>query len=166
MGLWWGVAGRPLASEIPKSGSNLALSEVRKQLSGGFSNRPPSLGPPEKNANFVIQVWYPCWHPWCVHAVFNKFPHRPRLTGFLLQRKCDVTDVWMLVCLSLWVWGLSLQLRLRKIRKWYMTSSKHFPPVCVTQHTVCWEHYIPSRKKRHQHRVCFQATIYKELSSF
>ena len=107
MGLWWGVASHLLASEIPKGGSNLTLSEVRKQLLGGFWSRPPPLGPQEKNANFVIQVWYPYWHPWCVHTVFNKFPDRPRLTASLLQRKHDVTDIWMLVCLFLWVWGPS-----------------------------------------------------------
>ena len=46
----------PLASEIPKGESNLALSEVRKQLLGGFSSRPPCfMAHREKNANFVIK---------------------------------------------------------------------------------------------------------------
>ena len=39
----------------------------------------------------------------------KKFPDRHRVTGSLLQRKCNGTDVGMLVCLSLWVWGPSLR---------------------------------------------------------
>ena len=38
----------PLASGIPKGGFNLALSEVRKQLLGGFASRLPCLGPIER----------------------------------------------------------------------------------------------------------------------
>ena len=35
-------------------------------------------------------------------------PDKPRITRSLLQRKCDGTDVWMLLWLSLWVWEPSL----------------------------------------------------------
>ena len=35
------------------------------------------------------------------------------------------------------------------------SANKWIHAVSVTQHTVCWERYIPSRKARHQQRVCF-----------
>ena len=44
-----------------------------------------------------------------VHTQGSKnFPDIPRFTGSLLCRKHDGTDVWMLVCLLLWVWVISL----------------------------------------------------------
>ena len=59
----------------------------------------------EKNANFVIKVLCPSWQPWCVPTVSQKFLDRPGLSEFVLQGKHDVTDIWILVCHSLWVWG-------------------------------------------------------------
>ena len=62
----------------------------------------------EKSGNFATKFRYPGSHSGCVLAGYYNFPDRPRLTGSLLLRKCDGTDVWMLVCLSLWVLESSL----------------------------------------------------------
>ena len=56
--------------------------------------------PQEKNENFATKVRYPVLQSGCIPTGSN-FPERPMLTGYLLQRKRDRTDVWMLVCLSL-----------------------------------------------------------------
>ena len=56
--------------------------------------------PREKNENFATKVRYPVLQSGCIQTGSN-FPERPTLTGYLLQRKHDGTDVWMLVCLSL-----------------------------------------------------------------
>ena len=44
-------------------------------------------------------------------------------------------------------------LRLRGNCKWKMTSKQVLSAVCVTQHRVFWECYLPSRKERHQQCV-------------
>ena len=49
---------------------------------------------------------------------------------------------------------------------WKMTWKQAFQAVCESQHTEYWESTVPSRKERHQQRVCFQASIYQELSWF
>ena len=48
--------------------------------------------------------------------------------------------------------------------KW--PSSKHFQAMCYSQHTECWESYVPSVNERHQKRMWFQSSIYQELSRF
>ena len=48
--------------------------------------------------------------------------------------------------------------------KW--PSSKHFQAMCYSQHTECWESYVPSMSERHQKRMWFQASVYQELSRF
>ena len=63
----------------------------------------------EKNVNFSINLWCPGSHSGWDPAVSWNFPDWPRLTGSLLQRECDETHVWMLVCLSLWVQGASIR---------------------------------------------------------
>lgn len=40
----------------------------------------------------------------CIYPYFTK----TEAHWLLLSRKCDGTDVWILDCLSLWVWGTSL----------------------------------------------------------
>ena len=48
--------------------------------------------------------------------------------------------------------------------KW--PSSKHFQAMCYSQHTECWESYVPSMNERHQKRMWFQSSVYQELSRF
>ena len=55
----------------------------------------------EKNGNFANKVYYVGSNSRCVSAESQNFPDRPRLTGSLLQRNCDGTDIWMLVCFFL-----------------------------------------------------------------
>ena len=55
-----------------------------------------------------VRTQYPGSHSVWVPAVSKNFPDRPRITGSLLQRKLDGTDIWMFVCFSLWVWVPSL----------------------------------------------------------
>ena len=62
----------------------------------------------EKNGNFANKVYYAGSNSQCISAGSQNFPDRPRLTGSLLQRNCDGTDIWMLVCFFLWEWGASL----------------------------------------------------------
>lgn len=52
----------------------------------------------EKVAIFTTKVQCPASHARCVPTGSRNFPDRPRITGSLLQRKHDGTDVWMLVC--------------------------------------------------------------------
>ena len=66
------------------------------------------MGNREKNVNFGSKVQCSTSHSGCVSTVSKNFPKRPRLTRFLLQRQCDGTYVWMLVLLSLCIWGPSL----------------------------------------------------------
>ena len=49
---------------------------------------------------------------------------------------------------------------------WKMTSNKHFQTVYDTEHTDCWESYVPLRKERYLERICYQASIYRKLSRF
>ena len=43
---------------------------------------------------------------------------------------------------------------------------KPFQAVCDSQHTECWESYVPSVNERHQKRMWFQSSVYQELSRF
>ena len=38
--------------------------------------------------------------------------------------------------------------------------------MCDSQHTEYLERYIPSKRDSFEQRVCFQASIYQELSNF
>ena len=80
----------------------------------------------EKNGNFATKIRYPGSYSGCVPAGSNNFPDRPRLTGLLLQRKCDRKDIWILVCISLCVCGgsLPLGLGLKGNCDWKMTSKQ------------------------------------------
>ena len=62
-----------------------------------------------KNVNFATKVWYPGWHSGCVPIGSKIFANRPSLPGSVQERNHDGTHIWMLVCLSLWVWVPSLQ---------------------------------------------------------
>ena len=67
-----GVAGRPLASEIPKRGAKLALSEGRKQQWDAFSSScwaSPCSGSSEEKCEFWPLVPVSSWE----HRVFS--PH-------------------------------------------------------------------------------------------
>lgn len=68
----------------------------------------------DKNANFATKFMYPSSHSWRVPAVSTNFPDRPSVSGSLLQRECDGTDIFMLLCLSLWVWEPSLPSHLQR----------------------------------------------------
>ena len=79
--------------------------------------------------------------------------------------------MWWIGCLdggllSLWVLGPSLcshhQGKLLPKNDLQASLFKQY----VSKHTECRESYIPSRKVRQQWRVCFQASIYQELSRF
>ena len=65
----------------------------------------------------------------------------------------------MLVCLSLWVWGLTSGQPRWEIGPEKWPPSKPFQAACDSQHTECWGRYVLSRKERHQQRVCFQASL-------
>ena len=97
----------------------IATGWIFKQLLGHTT-----LGPTKKNANFNTKIQYPCWHWWCVPTVSKKFPDRPIFTESLLQRKCDRADIWMLVFLSLWVWGLPCGQTLSWNCDWKMISKQ------------------------------------------
>ena len=55
--------------------------------------------------------------------------------------------------------GLPYDHTVRGNSYWKITPSKCFEPVSDSQHTECWESYVPSRKERHQQRVNFQASM-------
>ena len=55
------------------------------------------------------KVRYSGSHSGCVPTGSKNFPYKPSLTRPLLQRNHDGRDIWMLVFLFLWVWGLSLR---------------------------------------------------------
>ena len=55
----------------------------------------------EKKVKFATKVLYPNFNTGCVPAVPKRLTERPRLSGSLVERKCDGKDVWMLICLSL-----------------------------------------------------------------
>ena len=42
----------------------------------------------------------------------------------------------------------------------------HIFNLCVPLHTEYRESYVPLRKEMHQQRLCFQASVYQELSKF
>ena len=92
----------------------------------------------------------------------RSFTDKPKIPGCLLQRKHEGSDVWMRICLSLSVWHLSNDHNLRGICDWKMISKLVLSSnmwLSAAESPICWESYVPSRKKRHQQRVSFQASI-------
>ena len=82
-----------------------AIGWIFKQVLGrtvlGPTGRKMWIVPPVPVSGFTFRMWS--------HSVHD-FPDRPMFSGSLLETKCDATEVWMLVCLSQWVWGPSLRL--------------------------------------------------------
>ena len=104
LGQWLGVARCLLASEIPKGGLKLSLSEGRKQQWIDFQAVAMAQhfrANLEKKVNFATKVLYPGSNTGCVRSTPKKLTERPRLSGSLIERKGDGKDVWILVCLSL-----------------------------------------------------------------
>ena len=110
-----------------------AIGWIFKQLLGR-----PAIRPTKRKIGILPPSSIPSSHSVCVPAVSKNFPDRPRLTGSLLQRKCDGTDVFILVCLSLLVWGPSLRSQAqgklwvkRKVQastfKWWVSLSTEYP---------------------------------------
>ena len=64
--------------------------------------------PQEKNVNFAPRSCIQVDTQGASPKGSTNAPDKPRITRSLLQRKCDGTDVWMLLWLSLWVWEPSL----------------------------------------------------------
>ena len=76
-----------------------AIGWIFKQLLGCTA-----LGAPEKK----MQILPPTPGILCPHRI-QECVRQTLVLCISLQRKCDGIDVWKLVCLSLWVWGPSLQ---------------------------------------------------------
>ena len=94
MGPRQGVGSPPLASEIPKGGAKLTLSEVKKKkpinsnwIEFQTVSRPHHFrAHSEKNANFATMVRYPGSHSGYVHEGSKNLPNGPTHTRSLLQR--------------------------------------------------------------------------------
>lgn len=97
------------ASEMPKYHWSKTITVRSKKILVGWIFKQllclTTLGTPRIKCKI-------CYHgpisrltfSWCVRH-FYEISDRPRLTGSLLQKKLNGTDIWMLVCHSPWVWG-------------------------------------------------------------
>lgn len=170
MGQRLGVVSRLLDSEIPKDGPKLSLSEGRQQQLDEFPSSCKAVvfsWIKRKNVNFALKIQYPCSDSGCLHAVSTKFPDRTLLTGSILLRKCDGTDVWMLICLSLWM-GSGASPWSHHQGKVLLKSDLHasiFKP-CVSLCTQNIWKVMFLQEKKCINRECFQPSIYRELSTF
>ena len=111
-----------------------AIGWISKQLQGLRI-----LPNQEKNVIFAPKIQYPCSDSGCLRAVSTKFPDGTSLSGLLLLRKCDGTDVWMLICLSLWVGGGGHPHghTMRGKCYWKMTSVQAYSSrVCLSAHKM------------------------------
>ena len=81
---------------IAVKSKNTTIGWIFKELLG-----PTTLGATEGKVQILPPRSRIQLHAGCVPAGSKNFPDRPRLTCYLLQRKCDGTDVWILDCLTL-----------------------------------------------------------------
>lgn len=165
-----GVVSHLLDSEIPKDGPKLSLSEGRKQQLDGFPSSCKAIAFSQikrKNVIFAPKIRCPCSDSGCLHAVSTKFPDRTSLNGSILLRKCDRTDVWMLICLSVWMGSGASPLSHRQ-GKVLLKNDLHasiFKP-CVSLCTQNIWKVMFLQEKKCINRECFQPSIYQELSTF
>ena len=143
-----------------EDGAKLALSDVRKQPWIFKQFLGCILGPLREKCKFCHQGSMSRLTLMVYPHISKKFPHRPRLIRFLLQR----WKQWWYRHLDV---GLPFPVSVGTFPmvsgsgnfKKKMTSKQAFSSMCVTQHTVCWESCLLSRQVRHQQRECFQASI-------